>query len=367
MPYQTRLKKLQQLLQQAACDALLIDDQTNLYYLTGLDLSAGKLLVHAHGSVLLVDGRYFETCQKTSPFPVRLMDASGLKSLLADKEFASIRRLAFDSEKTSFKTYTELSKLVEAMKSHQLAIELIPLEAPLQTLRLIKDEGEISLLRQAADMGSQGFDFVCSLLCEGITELEVATELEIFWKRQGAKGLAFDPIIAFGANSSMPHYRAGGTKLRRGDVVLIDIGVNYRHYHSDMTRIVYFGAPDACISAIHAIVKRAQRAALALCRPGVTVGELDAAARDLIAAQGYGPQFSHSLGHGVGLDIHEYPTIKNTPPLNALPLAAGMVITIEPGIYLAGIGGIRIEDTVVITENGCENLTKRPTDAILIP
>ena len=199
--------------------------------------------------------------------------------------------------------------------------------------------------------------YVLSLLKEEISEAELALELEFFWKKRGAKKLAFDPIIAFGANSSMPHYRAGLAKLQSHTSILIDIGVVLSHYHSDMTRVVHFGTPTSVIEKIYSIVEEAKARALALCCPGTLVGELDRAARDWIASQGYGERFTHSLGHGVGLDIHEPPTIRDSGLYRTLPLQPGMVITIEPGIYLPGIGGVRLEDTVLITENGHENLT----------
>jgi Xaa-Pro aminopeptidase len=363
MSYHSRLDNLQSILKSHACDALLIEDSIDLHYMTGLDLSAGKLLVHLNGAHLLVDGRYLEMCRKKSPFPVWQMEPPSLDALLAAPEFSHIETLGFDTQKTTYKGFQVLQKTASLSSSHapnKPPIILRPLDSPLQPLRAIKDESEISTLREAAELGSLGFDFVCSLLKEGITEIEVATELEIFWKRKGGRSVAFDPIIAFGSNSSMPHYRAGSGILMKNDIVLIDIGVNFRHYHSDMTRTFFYGKPHDRLLEIYEIVRKAQEAALALCCPGTLIGTLDSAARNLIAQAGYGPNFSHSLGHGVGLNIHEYPTLKNAPPYHSIALAKGMVITIEPGIYLPGIGGVRIEDTIVITNEGYENLTKRP-------
>lgn len=361
MNYQKRLNTLQTIIHKAGCDALLIDDPTNLFYMTGLELSAGKLLVHTNGADLLVDSRYFESCKKISPFPVRLLEQSTFEALLGTSEFLTIQKLGFDSEKTSYKNYESLLKLIASLSTAGRCLELIPLDAPLKLQRSIKDSEEIQALREAAELGSQGFDLVCGLLKEGITEAECARELEIFWKRKGSKGVAFDPIIAFGANSSMPHYRAGNETLKNGHIVLIDIGVNFKHYHSDMTRIAFFGKPDPRLIEIHKIVQEAQKTALDLCKPGTTLGELDKAARNVIANHGYADYFTHSLGHGVGLDIHEYPTIRNAPSFAEVPLTEGMVITIEPGIYLPEIGGVRIEDTVVITDSGHENLSLRST------
>lgn len=357
MNYLNRLKTLQKTVQDSGCDALLITDPTNLFYMTGLDLSTGKLLVHAEGADLLVDGRYIESCKSCSPFPVRLSAPPTFEQILSSTEFSHLKKLGFDSENTSYKSYEQLKKLASNCN-----ITLIPIDAPLKLQRSIKDESEIQALRDAADLGNKGFHFVSSLLKEGISEIECALELEIFWKKHGSKGVAFEPIIAFGPNSSMPHYRAGNEKLKEGDVVLIDIGVDLNHYRSDMTRVIFFGKPDARLLEVHDIVQKAQDAALALCKPGTTLGQLDKTARDIIGSYGYGDKFTHSLGHGIGLDTHEYPTVKNSPPFDEVPLVKGMVITIEPGIYLPGIGGIRIEDTIIITKNGHENLTRRKSE-----
>lgn len=367
MKYKTRIKTLQQTLGYQGCDSLLVTNPIDILYLTGLELSSGKFLVDCKGGHLCVDGRYLELCKKHSPFPVILTDPPSFESLLSSKDFSHLNALGFDSEKTTYAQYESLQKMIKKIASKTRRLELIALESPLKLQRAIKDCDELQSLREAATLGSKGFDFICQLLKEGISEKECAIELEIFWKKLGSRSLAFDPIIAFGPNSSMPHYRAGNEKLKKGDVVLIDIGVNLKHYHSDMTRTVFFGKPDDRLLFIHSIVQKAQQAALALCRPGITLGELDKAARTVINDLGYKEQFSHSLGHGIGLDIHEYPTIKNTSPLANTPLIQGMVITIEPGIYLPGIGGVRIEDTIAVTENSYENLTMQGSGPSVLP
>lgn len=355
--YLQRIKNLQNSLDAIKCDALLIEDPINLYYLVGIELSAGKIVVHKNGSHLIVDSRYIEACSKKSPIPVILSKPETLQQLLTSQKCS---RVAFNSATTSYKAFLELGSTIGK------EIELVPADAPVEKLRLIKDQDEINTLRDAAQLGSEGFDYVCSLLKEGITEAEIAIELEIFWKRRGSKGLGFDPIIAFGANSSMPHYRAGNVSLQQGVPVLIDIGVNWKHYHSDMTRVVFFGKPHPEIEKIYDIVKTAQQLALDLCKPNTSIGKLDDAARGYINSQGYGDRFSHNLGHGVGLEIHEAPTLRNTAPHAEVLLKPGMAITIEPGVYLPDIGGVRLEDTVVITESGYENLTQRTKDPIII-
>jgi len=357
MSFQERIKKVQSKLQEIGCDAFLIDDTINLYYLTGIEISTGKLLVHTRGSHLFVDGRYIEMCKKKFFSTVVLITPTNKafnEFFKADGSF--IKTLGFNSDITTYKDYIELQS---NLKNVSESILVKPIDGFIKKIRMIKNPEEIQLLREAGELGSQGYDFVCTILKEGITEAEVAAELEIFWKRRGSKSLGFDPIIAFGENSSMPHYRAGNVKLVKGNPVLIDIGVNYKSYYSDMTRMFFYGTPHPEMSKIYEIVKQAQMAALNLCKPGTIIGDIDKAARDLIAAAGYGDRFNHGLGHGVGLEIHEMPTIRNIAPDNAWPLEQGMVITIEPGIYLPGIGGVRIEDTIVITHDGHENLTNR--------
>ncbi len=346
MIYSKRLNQLQQMI----TEPLLIEDETSLFYLTGKHFSAGKLIVTPTQKALILDGRYFEGARNQNVYPVRLLNDSSFKDII--KEFA-IQTLSFSDDDTTYKRYEELTKY---------EVTLLPIENPVRKLRLIKDEQEIELLREAAHLGSRGYDLVASLLEEGITEQDLAQELHLFWIRQGGTAFAFEPIIAFGKATSQPHYRAGPQRLAKGQPVLIDIGVTLNDYHSDMTRTVFFGEPQKKILEIYKIVLRAQEAALAQCRQGVTVGQLDSAARDVIITAGYGEEFSHSLGHGIGLDVHEAPALRNKGVHKDVLLQQGMVITIEPGIYLADLGGVRIEDTVVITDLGYEDLTQRPKD-----
>lgn len=348
-----RLNQLRSLVALTA-EGLLIEYPINLFYLTGLELSAGKLLINAEEASLFVDGRYFEVCRKKSPYPVYLLEEGSIKNWITSH---SICTLAFESDKTTYQTFLHLQRLAEELQSQGHPLTLIPADSPVQTVRIIKDPQEISILQEAARLGYEGYAFLLSLLKEGVRESELACELEFFWRKKGAKKLAFDPIIAFGANGSMPHYRAGDTILATGMSVLIDIGVVWQHYCSDLTRTLFFGHPDPKIEEIYAVVKEAKEQALAICKPGTPIGALDAAARQFIASKGYGNYFTHSLGHGVGLEIHEPPTLRQQGPFKDTPLQPGMVITIEPGIYLPQIGGVRLEDTILITPSGYQNLT----------
>lgn len=349
MDYSMRLQGVKNLLKELNFEALIIEDPTNLLYLTGLELSTGKLLISAQAVLLVVDGRYDEKARTQIVYPVLLLEKFSLKEWLSEHQ---IHSLGFDADKTSYQSYLNLLSLTQ-----EINLSLISSASPLNPLRLIKDTNEIQLLRHAATLAQKGCRNVIESLREGVSEEELAFELEFFWKKRGAKKLSFDPIIAFGKNSSIPHYRAGSTILEKGMNVLIDIGVAFQNYHSDMTRLVYFGKPDPRIQKIYGIVEEAKLKAMELCRPGTLVGDLDHCARDFITKEGYGAYFTHSLGHGLGLDVHEAPIVRSKGVHSQLPLQEGMVITIEPGIYLPGIGGVRLEDTLLITKQGYENLT----------
>jgi Xaa-Pro aminopeptidase len=350
MSFRTRIQALQRLLPSFHLDALVIEDAIDLFYLTGLTLSAGTLLLSQRSARLFVDGRYYEDCLKRSPCPVTLTSNNTLENYL--KRLKGLHHLGFDSARTSYARSLALKKIAKTLHA-----SLKPVESPLSSLRILKDAGEIQTLRKAAKLGSRGFEYVCSQLKVGITEAEIARKLQMFWLDNGGDGIAFEPIIAFGKNSSKPHYRPSAVKLQKNQAVLIDIGVTLNHYHSDMTRTVFFGKPPKKMVEIYTVVKAAQEAALKQCKPGISVAELDATARRLITDNGYGQYFSHGLGHGVGLEIHEAPSVKDLPSTRKLLLKPGMVITIEPGVYLPNVGGVRIEDTIVITDRGYSNLS----------
>lgn len=354
MNYATRLEKLRLLLKTTPCDAFLIENPVDLYYLTGMNVSTGKIIITSSAAIFIVDGRYIEKCKNQTLYSVQLANENLLKNILTDLQ---IHQLGFDQTHTTYEAFLHLSNILQVLKSQSYLIELIPSPSIVQKLRLIKDNDEIDCLRKAAILGYKGYELVSSLLREGITESELAFALEFFWKKQGASKLAFEPIIAFGPNSSMPHYRASDTPLKKNSHVLIDIGCVLSNYHSDMTRVVFFDQPSPVIQEIYQIVQEAKDRAIDLCRPGILIGELDSTARDWITKKGYGDQFTHSLGHGIGLEIHEKPIIRKAGIDAMTPLVAGMVITIEPGIYLPNIGGVRLEDTILITEKGHENLT----------
>lgn len=355
----TRINKIEEVVLKEGWDALIVEAPTDLYYLTGVILSAGRLLVRPGNSVLFVDGRYFEACSKATSIPVRFANGYGKGSSFHRENIFKGKKVAFDSFFTTFQKYRELEEIGEG------SIQLIPVEHPIKTFREVKDEGEIHLLKKAAQLCVKGLHAILPLFKEGIEEREVAKELEIFWLKNGGDRLAFEPHIAFQENASMPHYHFGTRKLKKGDLIQLDLGVVKTHYCSDLSRVVSYGTGDKKWSSIYKVVYEAQATALDLCRPGILIKELDMAARAVIEKAGFGQYFTHSLGHGVGLEIHELPWVKSASPAGEKALIPGMVITIEPGIYLPNQGGIRLEDTIVITDQGYDILSHSPLSPTL--
>ncbi len=366
MDYSKRLTKLQNLLDHHDCDAFIVENPTDLFYLTGLTLSKGTLLVDKKGATLLVDGRYIEEAESKSPFPALLSTTNSLESLLLKKTAASWKRVGFDRMHTSYDTFVSLVQIIKrANKERKHPVQLPTLPSLVEECRRIKDADEIQLLEKAADLGSKGFDFLLTELKEGVSEKELTDALLTFWRSHGGH-FAFEPIIAFGEATSKPHYRGSAGILKKGDPVLIDIGVNLNNYNSDMTRTLFFGTPkNKVLEEIYNIVKQAQEDALKIAKPGTLIKELDDRARHLIQKKGYGEKFNHGLGHGLGLCVHESPSLGIKSLDRDLPLEEGMVITIEPGIYLPKVGGVRIEDTILITKTGHKNLTNRGKDLLI--
>ncbi|VHO05034.1 M24 family metallopeptidase [Candidatus Rhabdochlamydia sp. T3358] len=336
------LKRVARLWEQleSSIEACLIEDSIDLYYLTGLSLSKGSLLLTRKKQLLLVDDRYFQSAVEKAVVAVERDSPIAWEEFFAHSSF---KKIAFDSEKVSYERYLGLQKY------HK---DLVAYPNLLKNVRAIKDTVEIGKITMSAQLLRQGFTHICSLLKVGITEKELSKEFEIFCLQQGADGLAFEPIIAFGKNSAMPHYHSQNVALQSKDVVLIDIGVVVDHYHSDMTRVVFFEEPHLRLSYLYQIVKQAQKAALDLCAPGITLAELDLAAREVFRKHDLEPFFVHSLGHGIGLTTHEFPRISHQGKDSQVILQKNMVVTIEPGLYLPDIGGARYEDMILITEEG---------------
>lgn len=326
-------------------------------YLSGFDYTDGGVLLTAHDAYLLTDSRYIEAA-KEAVSNMQCVSCTGLVKTVGELlEKQGIGQLYLEQTVT-------LGELASLQKLPVTLITDGTLQNALQAARLVKDENEISLLRKAQAITEQGFAHILPFLREGVTEREAALELEFFMRKNGADGVSFEFIVVSGANSSRPHGVPTDKPIQKGDLVTMDFGALYHGYHADMTRTVAVGDVSDAQRVVYDTVLKAQKATLSVIRAGISGKAADAAARDVITAAGFGEYFGHGTGHGVGVEIHEAPRL--SPLSSETPLQAGSVVTVEPGIYLPGKYGVRIEDMVLLTENGCENLTKAPKELIIL-
>lgn len=340
--------------------AFLVEDLHDLFYLTGNHVSLGSLLITKKGAFFAVDSRYYDAVKNKTPCQVLLSERGGAGA------FDAFAKVLKDSGEIGFDPSETLCSRATLLKSAFKKNRLIEMASPVKQERLVKDAKEQQALRKAALLNQEGMDFAINLLEEGITEKALALELEIFWKRKGGGALSFEPIIAFGANSASAHHRPSSKALKKGDVVLLDMGISLESYQSDMTRTVFFGECSPFWKKAFEAVLGAQKKALDAVKPGVACEDLDKKARSYLEKTGFGEYFTHSLGHGVGLEIHEAPWLRKARGKEKTYLEDGMCVTIEPGVYFPEKGGIRIEDTVLVTEKGCENLYPRKKELTVI-
>lgn len=338
------MARLAQVQEGLGSDELLwITDPHDLFYFTQLTLSTGTLCVTKRDARLFVDGRYIQAAKEQENVAAELESAEAKVRFM---HTCGTVRLLFDGSNTSYDQYQAFAPF---------HLQLVSDTARFKRLRAVKDAEEIDALKKSAELNWRGFHFICRQLREGVTEKELARAYTLFVLEQGGDALAFPPIIAFGAHSAMPHYAPGDVSLKKGDIVLIDIGVVLNHYCSDLTRVVAFQKAPEGFPELYRIVHEAQKAALSQIRPGARVRALDLAARRVMQKEGVEDLYLHSLGHGVGLEVHEFPRLRSTGVDQDVVLEEGMAITIEPGLYRAGSGGIRYEDTVIVTKTGYEN------------
>ena len=336
--------------------AAIILTPANRYYFTGVYSSDGVLVVTKNAAVLLVDSRYIETARKTAACEVELI--TDLPGHLNDfcREY-NLTEIALETTATIRQGHFYKENLPGELL-------LLPgLDDAIQQLRNVKDSGELEQIRTAQCITEAAFDYALTQIKPGITERELALLIEIFMRRQGAAGVSFDLICVSGSNTSLPHGQPSDKPLQKGELITLDIGCVYNRYCSDMTRTVALGAISGRQREVYELVKSANIRALSALKSGIACVEADAVARDMIRDAGYGQNFGHGLGHGVGLEVHERPTLS---PKAAGLLHKGHVVTVEPGIYLAGEFGVRIEDMAVITRDGCENLTGVTKELIVL-
>ena len=336
-------------------DAILITDPYSLRYYTGFRGGEGVAAVTKDRYILITDSRYTEAAEKESDFEVIEYNSARSITDILNEQICCALGVIIGFEDKSIK-YSDYTRYNNALKG-----EMVPLGETLLIPRRIKSPEEIGLLRHAEHIGDQAFKDMLDILKPGMTELEVAAELEYSMKRHGAGGFSFDTIAASGVNSSMPHAIPTDKKLEMGDFLTMDFGCIYQGYCSDMTRTVCIGKASEEQRKIYSIVLEAQLKVLENVKPGMVCKDVDSIARQCITDAGYGSNFGHGLGHSVGLYIHEQPAF-NTRDESILQ--AGTVITDEPGIYLPGKFGVRIEDMILITEEGYENLAASPKELI---
>lgn len=345
-------------------DAILITSPYNMRYLSGFRGGEGALYISKNQNVLITDSRYTEAAARESDFTVieenRAHSRTQIIKECIQKE-TSVQGcdfiLGYEDQVMRCSEFQKLASEISGVKWS-------PLGGHIDALRQVKTEEEIACLAKAEEIGDQAFTEICKVLKPGMTELHVAALLEYYMKMAGAEGFSFETIAASGVNSSMPHAIPGEKKLEEGDFLTMDFGCVYQGYCSDMTRTVVIGKASEKQKEIYHIVLQAQQAALDAICAGKRGSDVDKVARDFITEAGYGDNFGHGLGHSVGLYIHENPRLS---PADDTVLQAGMIETVEPGIYIPGFGGVRIEDMVVVTEDGYRNLTKSPKDLIEIP
>ncbi len=329
-------------------DALFLSSAANIRYLTGFTGSSGMLLLERDHATFLTDPRYRIQAAQQVSCKVRIGSGPLLPRIIGLMKRKRIVRLGIERNRIGFEQYDYLKSELP------MGASIEPVTGVVERLRMVKSETEIALIRQSVATNSRAFEAAIAALKPGKREFDIAAEIDYRMRKFGAEAQAFDTIVAAGARSALPHARATDAKVGANQVVLIDMGTIQAGYASDMTRMLHFGSPSAKLKGLYRIVLDAQLAAIDAVRPGVSAGRVDRAARDVFKKAGLEKSFVHSTGHGLGLEIHEPPRIGRKDKTR---LQKGMTITIEPGVYIEGFCGIRIEDTVLVTATGCEILT----------
>ncbi|WP_099159234.1 M24 family metallopeptidase [Virgibacillus ndiopensis] len=355
----SRLDKLREGIKHLGIDGFIVTNPYNRRYLTGFDGTAGIALISETEAKFITDFRYSDQAQKqVTDFEIIICGSSEslLKNVSNQLTHMNIKYLGFESTDVSFDLYSQLK--------NNLNLELKPTKNVIEELRMIKSEDEIQRIKKAAEITDKTFNHLLKLIKPGITELDLSHEIEYFMRKKGATSNASARIIAAsGYRSAYPHGGASEKVIENGDMITFDYGALYQGYSSDMTRTVSVGEPNSKLKEIYQIVYDALNLSLTTVRSGMGCREVDAVARDFISSKGYGKYFGHGGGHGIGLDIHEDPYFSKN---SKQTLAPGMVVTIEPGIYIPELGGVRIEDDVLIKSDGIEILTHSPKNLIMI-
>ncbi|MBB3109162.1 Xaa-Pro aminopeptidase [Paenibacillus phyllosphaerae] len=343
-----RLSGVRNRMSELGLDGLLVTSAVNRRYVSGFTGSAGVLLITATQSFLVTDFRYRTQAPEQAPSFTVVEHGVKLMETIAELTGTHhVKRLGFEQDHVVFSEYV-------AWKQDLASVELVPVSGMIEKLRMFKDESELAIMREAAALADDTYRHMLNIIKPGIRELDLALEMETFMRKGGAAGPSFETIVASGERSALPHGVASERIVGNNEFVKLDFGAYYNGYCSDLTRTVVVGSPTEKHREIYAIVLEAQLTALAGIKPGMTGREADALARDVITRYGYGDMFGHGTGHGLGMEIHEAPRLSK---MSDTVLEPGMTVTVEPGIYLPGFGGVRIEDDIVITETGNTLLT----------
>lgn len=356
--YQNRISRLRKKLESLSLDAALITNPSNVFYLSGFTgYGDGRLFITQSDACILTDFRYeIQASEQCPDYAIEIMNSQREQALDALLRQTGVRTLGIEDGDLSHRQYLQYEESLGSCR-------LIPLKDTIDILRIIKDPTEIAVISEACNIASSALRETVPYISPGVTELDIACELEYRMRKKGASGPSFDTIVASGIRSAMPHGIASDKKIESGDPVTIDFGAFYRGYCSDMTRTFFLGQPTAELLKIYDIVREAQQLALDSYQNNMPAAHLDRTARAYIAEQGYGSAFGHSLGHGVGVKIHEAPTVSSG---SVFVLEKDMVFSVEPGIYVEQLGGVRIEDLVAAGENGLEILTNFSKEAIIL-
>ncbi|EMI09832.1 M24 family metallopeptidase [Anoxybacillus gonensis] len=351
-----KVQKLRAQFAEHGIDGLLITNEYNRRYMTNFTGTAGVALISETDAVFITDFRYVEQAtRQIEGYEIVQHTQTLIEEVAKQVERLGIQKLGFEQDDLSYATFSSYEKALKTT--------LIPVSGAVEKLRLIKSEAEIKILKEAAEIADAAFRHILDFIRPGVREIDVANELEFFMRKQGATSSSFDIIVASGVRSALPHGVATEKVIEKGEFVTLDFGAYYKGYCSDITRTVAVGEVSDELKRIYDVVLQAQLRGVEHIRAGMTGREADALTRDYISACGFGEYFGHSTGHGLGMEVHEMPALSMRSDTVLQP---GMVVTVEPGIYIAGLGGVRIEDDIVITENGNERLTLSPKDLITL-
>lgn len=350
-----KINKLREVMNEKGLEAVVILSPYNRRYLSGFTGTSGSLLITQDKSLLITDFRYIQQANdQAQDFEVINQEGPMLSKINDLIKEGQYKNVGVESHLITYNEYQALNTD---------AVKLSSIESVIETIRMVKDEFEIKLIQKAADIVDETYEHILKWVKPGMTENEVNNEMEMFMRSKGATCSSFDTIVASGHRGALPHGVASNKVIEEGDMITLDFGALYEGYVSDVTRTFAIGQPKEEMKKIYNIVLEAQLTALEQIKPGMTGKEADTIARDIIKSYGYGEQFGHSLGHGIGLEVHEGPALSQK---SDIVLEENMCITLEPGIYVDGLGGVRIEDDVLVTKNGLQRFTKSSKDLIIL-